>query len=117
MNNQPPIQERAGDRWSPSWRNWFQQVFACLSWNKSFSANAALDFPSVPAQSEMALTVSVIGARPSDFATVCPSAHTAGIVYAAVVTAKDTVTVYAQNFTAGAIDPAPASFRVIVFQS
>lgn len=117
MNSLPPIQEPAGLRWSPSWVNWFQQVFNCLSWKKSFSADATLNFPSVAALSEQSLTVSVIGARVGDFATVSTATHTAGLIYNAVVTANDTVTIYAQNYTAGAIDPASATYRVIVLQS
>jgi hypothetical protein len=92
-------------------------VFSCLPWRKGFSAVATLDFPSVAAHAEQSLVMTVTGARIGDAATVCPSAHTTGIIYSAVITAADTATIYAQNYTAGAIDPASTAFRVIVFQN
>lgn len=117
MNNSAPIREPAGDKWSPSWVNWFSQVFSCLPWKKGFNITATIDFLSVPAQSERTSAVTVTGARSGDAVTVTPLANTAGIIYAGAVTANDTVTVYAKNFTAGAIDPASTTFRVIVFQN
>lgn len=117
MNNAPPIQRPAGEIWSPEWANWFQQVFACLPWKRGFNVTATLDFPLIAAQSETSLTVTVTGAAIGDAASVTSSAHTAGINYSAMVTAANTVTVYAQNFTAGGINPASGTFRVIVLQN
>jgi hypothetical protein len=114
MNNAPPISEGG---LSIGWANWFNQVFACLPWKKGFTVSADLDFPSVAAQSQQALTAVVKGARPGDAAMVAPSADVTGVIFAAVVTAADTVTVYAKNFTTGAVNPASQSFRIIVIQN
>jgi hypothetical protein len=114
MRNAPPIRDAAG---APAWANWFQQIFAALSgWNASLTATATLDFGSVAAQVRAGLTMTVNRARVGDVVALSPSTNTAGIVYTAQVTADDTVTVYAHNYSAASINPNAASFRVIVFQ-
>jgi hypothetical protein len=82
---------------------------------RCFSAIATLDFPSIPAQSSSDLTITVTGAATGDTVIVGrPAAPTTGIITTAFVSAANTVTVRAHNITAGAIDPASASYRVAV---
>lgn len=114
MNNRPPLQEEGG---SPGWANWFTQIFQCLPWKKGINVTATVDFPLVAAQSEQPLAVTVTGARAGDAVQVTPSFNTVGILYSGVVTADNTVTLYAKNFTAGAINPASQQFRIIVLQN
>lgn len=80
------------------------------------SASATLDFGSVSAQSFADLTVTVTGAATGDCVSLgVPTASiTAGIVYSAWVSATNTVTVRAHNYTAGALDPASGSFKAAI---
>lgn len=117
MINEAPTREPAGERWAPSWVLWFKQIFIALTgWNKSMTASANHDFGAIAAASQVSTTLTVTGARSGDAVLVTPSADTAGIAVSGVVTADNTVTIYAKNYTAGAIDPASTTFRVIVFQ-
>lgn len=118
MNNDAPTREAVGDGWTPGWINWLKQVRQALGgWEKCMTTSVTFDFGLIAAASEASTTVTVKGARVNDAVTVAPSANTAGIIYSAVVTANDTVTIYAKNFTAGGINPASTIFRVIVFQN
>lgn len=84
----------------------------------SFAASAVLDFASVAANTRgTGLTVSVPGANVGDQVSVTPAAGApanAGIVLDGYVTAANVVTVYPSNVTAGAIDPASATYNVNV---
>jgi hypothetical protein len=81
------------------------------------SAVATLDFPSVAAAGQQELTISVTGAAAGDPVHLGqPGGLEAGIVITARVTAADTVTVRASNITAGAINPASASYRAVVIK-
>lgn len=118
MNNQAPIREAAGDQWSGSWVAWFQNVFACLRWKQSFNYTFVVDFPNVLANVQSsAVTKTIPGVRSGDAVIVTPLADTAGILYKGVVTADDTVSLFACNFTAGAINPASTTLRVIALQN
>jgi hypothetical protein len=80
------------------------------------TASATLDFPSISAVSQADLTITVTGAAVGDeVALALPAAPTAGIVFNAFVSATNTVTVRASNITASAVDPASASYSVLVF--
>jgi len=114
MNNQPPLSEGG---LSSAWANWFSQVWQCLPWKQSFNVTAALDFPSISAQSQQALTVTVTGARTGDAICVTPTSDVSGVIFTGVVTAANTVTVYAKNFTSGAVNPASQSYRIVVIQN
>ena len=82
---------------------------------KLLTASATLDFPSIAAVSQANLTITVTGAAVGDEVMLSlPAAPTAGIVFNAFVSAANTVTVRATNVTAGAIDPASATYGVIV---
>ena len=75
---------------------------------------ATLDFPSVAALGVQDLTITVTGAVVGDAVVLgLPTAPNAGIVFAAWVSATNTVTVRASNYTAAPIDPASATFKVM----
>lgn len=83
---------------------------------KALKVTATLDFPSITAQTSSDLTVSVPGAAIGDTVTLSlPAAINAGLTFNAFVSATDVVTVRATNSTAGALNPASASYTVIVF--
>jgi hypothetical protein len=121
MNNRPSTGEALLDqngRLSRGWSNWIEQIWLCLrAWKKSYTATEAIDFASVAANSQSAAsTVTIVGVRHGDAVTVTPLVQTTGIFYKAHVSANDTVSVYACNFTAGAVNPASTSFRIVVLQ-
>lgn len=117
MNNNPPLREPAGARWSPSWSNWFQQIFNCLPWNNAISVNATLNFSTVPGADQLSLPVSVPGARVGDAVQISAAVDVPGIIFSGFVSASGSVSVVAKNYTGAAIDPAPVAFRIFVFQS
>jgi hypothetical protein len=114
MNNAPPISEGG---LSGTWINWFQQVFSCLPWKKAFNVKATLDFPSIIAQQQSGLTVTVNGARSGDAVIVTPTTDVTGLIFTGAVTAINTVTVYAKNFSGIAVDATSQTFRIIVIQN
>jgi predicted RecA/RadA family phage recombinase len=80
-------------------------------------AAASLDFPSIAAVTTSTLTITVAGAVFGDPVVLSlPATVNAGIVFDARVTAADVVTVRATNITAAAIDPAAATFGVLVIK-
>jgi hypothetical protein len=82
------------------------------------SAAATLDFPSIGAQSQQELTISVPGAAVGDAVLVgLPAALSANIAVFGYVSAADTVKLRAVNPTAGAIDPPSASYRATVLKA
>jgi len=117
MNNRPPLVESlAAPVLTPGWANWFTQVFAGLPWNVGSNTVATLDFASIAAQSQAGLAVTIARARAGDAVQITPTVDVPGVVFTGVVTAPNTVTVYAKNFTAGAIDPAAQVYRIILLQ-
>ena len=121
MNNLPPLNEAlfegAISTLRGGWSNWFTQVFLCLNWKKSFNITATFDFGLIAAQSQSGLTAIITGARAGDGVSVTPLADVSGIVFTGVVTAADTVTVYAKNFSAAGVNPASQAYRIIVIQN
>lgn len=118
MNNRPPLSESLGTPViSSGWSNWFTQVFLGLPWKKGFNVTATLNFGSVASQAQAGLTVTITGVRSGDAVQVTPLADVSGIVFTGVVTAADTVTVYAKNYSAGAVDPASQLYRIAVLQN
>lgn len=111
MNNRAPITEAAG---SAGWINWFQQVFQCLPWRQAFDVSAELDFPTVLPQEQQSLTATVAGARRGAAVIVTPHDDVLGLVFSGAVTADDTVTVTAKNFSAAGAFPAAQTFRIVV---
>lgn len=78
------------------------------------SASADLDFGSVPGQSDVELNIPLPGAAVGECVTLGPPSMTAGIAYTAWVSAPDTVTVCAHNYTTGPKDPPPGKFKAAV---
>ena len=84
---------------------------------KILSASATLDFPSVAAQGQQELTVSVVGAKTgSPVAVSPPAALESGLVVNGRVTADDVVTIRLLNITGVSIDPVSGSYRAVVFR-
>jgi hypothetical protein len=102
----------------PAWREWFLGVFKALfGFKRSFTGSANLDFGLIGAGSEASLTITVAGARTGDAVIVTPASKTSGVIdNVGIVTANDTVTVYAHNITGAGIDPAEKAYRVICLQ-
>ncbi|MFT2721633.1 glycosyl hydrolase family 28-related protein [Deinococcus sp. A31D244] len=81
----------------------------------ALTATATLDFPSIPAQGQAELTVTVTGASVGDSVSLGrPAAPESGTQATGRVSAANTVTVRMSNITAAAIDPAAASYKVTV---
>ena len=79
------------------------------------SGSASLNFGSISAVSQADLTIAVVGAAVGDEVIMAlPAAPAAGIVFNAFVSATDTVTIRASNITAAPVDPAAATYGVIV---
>lgn len=120
MRSKAPIKEPAGESWTPEWCRFFENIFiAATGWNKSMTATATLNFGLVSANAELAgpSTVAVTGARAGDRVLIQAASNTVGIDYKGFVTADDTVTIYAINYTVGAINPASMDYRIIVLQN
>lgn len=85
---------------------------------KTLTATATLDFPSVASLGVQSLTITVTGAADGDIPvfSVPNASNTAGLVWSAVTTAANTVTIQCYNSTIGAIDPASGSFRASVLK-
>ena len=82
---------------------------------KVLSATASLDFGSIGAAAQANLTITVTGAAVGDEVVMAlPAAPAAGLVFNAFVSAANTVTIRASNITASPVDPAAATYGVIV---
>ena len=85
---------------------------------KILTATATLNFPSISAASQADLTITVTGAATGDEVIMSlPAAPAAGIVFNAFVSATNTVTIRASNITGSPVDPASASYGVIVINA
>jgi len=82
----------------------------------SYAASSALDFGSVPADECADLSITVTGAAANDVCAVgAPASPQAHFSFTCYVSASDTVQVRACNHTAGAVDPASATYSVRVW--
>lgn len=119
---QPPLSSAlpAGKEmatWPKPWGNWMTQVFLSLfGWARTYTATLTHDFGSIAAQSQATQTVTVSGARSGDAVIVRPTTAVNGIIVDGTVTADNTVTVRAVNYSSGAVDPASQIYRILVFQ-
>ena len=119
---EPPIQAalpvmRNMASWPKTWGNFFSELwYAVRGWKKSYYATLTHDFGNIGAQSEATQTVTVTGARVNDLVIARPTTAVSGIFIDGTVTADNTVTVRAANFSAGAINPASQVYRVVVIQ-
>jgi hypothetical protein len=78
--------------------------------------SASVDFAEIAAGETGSATFTVTGAAAGDIVVVNPPALTTGLAFAgAKVTAANTVTVYAVNASAGAIDEGAATFTYLWF--
>lgn len=122
MINQPPVQgalpvSGGVARWSQPWANWFTGIWNGLGgWTRTFTKTLTHDFGSINAQTQATQTVTVNGAQSGDAVLVRPTTAVNGIILDGTVTAADTVTIRAVNYSSGSIDPASQAYRVIVFQ-
>lgn len=100
------------------WANWFSALFLCIfAWKKSYTVTLAKTWGLIAGGAEATQTVTVDGARTGDVVLVQPATKTTGIVdNLGVVTASNTVTVYAQNTTTGNITPGAKTYRIVVLQ-
>ena len=81
------------------------------------SATAILDFPSTAAQTSSDLTIGVTGAAVGDAVFLgLPATPDANSCFTAWVSAVNVVTVRFNNYSAGAIDPASATYRAVVMK-
>jgi hypothetical protein len=81
---------------------------------KILTGTASVNLPNITAATTGSATFTLTGAAAGDVVIVNPPALTAGLAFAgAAVTAADTVTVYAANVTAAAIDNAAANFTYL----
>lgn len=84
---------------------------------RTLAAIATLDFPSISAVGTQTLTITVPGASVNDLVVLgLPATVNAGVVFDARVSAADTVTVRAMNITASPVDPASATYEVVVLK-
>jgi hypothetical protein len=82
---------------------------------KVLSGSASLNFAEIAAAAQASLTITVTGAAVGDEVIMAlPAAPAAGLVFNAFVSAANTVTVRASNITAAPVDPAAATYGVIV---
>jgi hypothetical protein len=103
--------------WSFAWLTYFSEIFYALrGWRRSYYATLTHDFGNINAQTEATQTVTVSGAVVGDVVIVRPTTAVNGIIMDGTVTAANTVTVRAVNYSSGAIDPASQIYTVIVFQ-
>jgi hypothetical protein len=81
----------------------------------TLDATAVLDFPSIAAGDQQELTVTVAGATAGSAVSLGPpDALEAGLAALGYVTAANTVTIRLLNVTGAPIDPASATWRVMV---
>jgi hypothetical protein len=80
-------------------------------------AKATIDFGSIAANLAADLDVTINGARPNDICLVGPpGSPDAEITFTAFVESNNTVTVRAANNSAGAVNPAAGTYRIMVYK-
>jgi hypothetical protein len=113
-----PIQsEIKGGVWPKPWGNFFALLRASLAgWTRTMTTTLTHDFGSINAQTQATQTVTLAGASVGDAVIVRPTTAVNGIIVDGTVTAANTVTVRALNYSSGSIDPASQVYTVIIFQ-
>lgn len=104
---------------SQSWSKWFTRINIAVNnliGLRVFTATETLDFGSIASLASEDLTVTVTNAAINDSVSLGLPTPTAGIVFQGFVSAVDTVTIRATNITGGAINPASAIYKIIVFK-
>ena len=103
--------------WPKPWGNWFTQLFSAIfGWTHTFVGSVAYDFGAIAAQTEATTTLTITGAAVGDVVIVRPTTAVNGIITDGTVTAANTVTIRAVNYSSGSINPASQTYNVIVFQ-
>ena len=111
-----PRTKDEGAVWTPVWGNWITAVWQALQgWTQTYTASVTYDFGNIAAQSQATTTLTVTGASVGDAVIVRPTTAVNGIIMDGTVTATNTVTIRAVNYSGGAIDPSSQEYRVIVF--
>lgn len=87
-----------------------------MGWKTTYYATLTHDFGNINAQTQATQTATVTGARSGDVVIVRPTTAVNGIIIDGTVTADNTVTIRAVNYSSGAIDPAEQSYKILVFQ-
>lgn len=110
---EPPYRNELVDRdakVTSSWHLFFDFIAKILG--RRVVVDVTADPPNLVAGAVVSATVTVPGAAEGDFAVASFVPMNAGISLTAQVTAANTVTVWFQNNTAGAIDLASGTLRV-----
>jgi hypothetical protein len=103
--------------WPRSWATLMTEIWqALLGWRKTYYATLTHDFGSISAQSQATQTLTVSGARSGDMVSVRPTTAVNGIITDGTVTADNTVTLRAVNYSSAPIDPGEQVYMVLVFQ-
>jgi hypothetical protein len=89
---------------------WYQQP-------NGLTGSGTLDFPNTLAQTSSDLTITVTGAAVGDIVILGTPVQGANSTFTAFVSAANTVTVRMNNYSALAIDPASAAFKVYVIKN
>lgn len=127
MISQPQLEELAVSQdprskrwlavWPRSWATLMTEIWqALLGWRKTYYATLTHDFGSINAQAQATQTVTVSGVRTGDMVLVRPTTAVNGIILDGTVTADNTVTVRAVNYSSAPVDPAEQTYQVMVFQ-
>lgn len=95
-----------------------EPAFGGRAFSGILTAVATLNFPNTAAQTSSDLTITVPGAALGDVVALgAPNGSVnADSCFTAWVSAANVVTCRFNNYSAGAIDPASGSFRVLVFK-
>lgn len=82
---------------------------------KVLTKSESINFPSISAAGQATVEITVTGAAVGDEVVLgLPSAPAAGLVFNAFVSATNTVSIRASNITASPVDPAAATYGVVV---
>jgi hypothetical protein len=79
-----------------------------------YKGTLAHDFGSISAGSSLTTTLTVTGAAVGDPVAVSIDQPNTDLVYTVWVSATNTVTIKASNYTGSAVDPVSTTFQVIV---
>lgn len=115
----PPIGDAGdGKPVSTPWGAWFMALWrAVRGWRESYAGSVTINFGSIAANSQASSAGLVIAeAKTTDVFLCSADVNTAGIHFDAFCATDGVVTIRAMNFTAGSVDPASATFRVIGFK-
>jgi hypothetical protein len=116
MIEDAPTNEPVGDGWTFTWTLWFKNLqMHVAAWRKTVKTSLTHNFGNVAATSRSSTTLAVRGARSGDLVLVTPYPSTLNLHQYGEITADDTLTLYADNPTAGGINPPETSYRIIVF--